>query len=439
MKTLLCLMALVSTFAFNAEASYPELFGSSFSTSSIGNQANLDANDPSNNYYAPSVLGFSKKFNVVLQTNSTVMNFKKIKNITVTNSTNSNSAATTGNANVDYPKFFGGAIHVAVPVGGTSHLGTLALSVFLPIGDLARTNSGDPFLPEYVMYHSRHQRTSTYLNFASKWSDTFSLSLGAVLGFQAAAEVRTNMSLNGANYGSWASSEAKVSPSAGVIASFTKLIDQTAMYFTYQQEMKSNLKTTVYGEITNPSLALINSTLSSMIFYDPHTFRFGAMTTFGIAELYAGLEYQMWSNYQPPTMRVERTAGAVVPSTNYEKIQIRDTINPRVGIKLNITDRWSTLVGAQYRMTPLKGDFSGSGNSIDADTIVGTGGFQYRIVIWSKDVSIGASLQYHHLLDKRVTKSPGQENGTAGNKLGGPGYDIGGYILAGSAGVKFNF
>ena len=60
-------------------------------------------------------------------------------------------------------------------------------------------------------------------------------------------------------------------------------------------------------------------------------------------------------------------------------------------------------------------------------------------MIWSKDVHLGASVQYHHMMDKRVTKSANQENGAAGQKIGAPGYDIGGYILAGSFGVKFNF
>lgn len=437
MKYVVCLLTLF--ISLNARASYPELFGASFSTSGIGNQANLNSNDPSNNYYAPSVLGFSDKFNVLVQATSTAVHFKSINNIVVTNSTNSTGAPASGNANTKYTKFYGTSLHLAVPVGGASHLGTIGLSVFLPIGDIARTNSGDAFLPEYVMYHSRHQRTSTYVNFAKKYSDDLSFSLGAVLGFQAAAEVRTNMSLNGAAYGSWASGEAKVSPSIGAIASVTKRFESSSWYFTYQQEMKSNLKTTVFGEITNPPLALINSTLTSLIFYDPHTFRLGASTDYGDAEFFAGVEYQIWSNYRPPTMTVEKTSGAVVPSSNYEKIQIRDTINPRVGVKLNLTDRWSTLLGAQYRMTPIKGDFSGNGNSIDANTIVGTGGLQYRMVIWSKDVHLGASLQYHHLQDKKVTKSPGQENGTAGSKIGGPGYDIGGHILAGSFGVKFNF
>lgn len=436
MKFLTVLLVLIS---LNAQASYPELFGSSFSTSGIGNQANLDPNDPSNNYYAPSVLGFSDKFNVLAQATSTAVHFKKITGITVANSTNSNNSPETGNARTDYPKFYGTALHAAVPVGGHQHLGTLAFSIFLPIGDLVRSNSGDAFLPEYVMYHSRHQRTSAFVNFAKKWNDDLAFSVGTILGFQATADVKTNMSLNGANYGSWASGQSKVSPSIGLIVSATKRFENMVGFFTYQQEMKSNLKAIVHGEITNPSLALFDSTMASMIFYDPHIFRLGSQFSSGDFEYYAGVEYQMWSNYKAPTMSVSKNGGVIVPSSNYEKITTRDTINPRVGVKYNVTNRWSTLLGAQYRMTPLKGDFSGSGNSIDSNTIVGTGGLQYRMVIWSKDVHLGASLQYHHMMDKRVTKTANQENGTAGPKIGAPGYDIGGYILAGSFGVKFNF
>ena len=147
----------------------------------------------------------------------------------------------------------------------------------------------------------------------------------------------------------------------------------------------------------------------------------------------------MWSGYKTPIIDVTKNGGVIVPSTNYEKILTRDTINPRLGIKFNLTDRWSTLLGAQYRMTPLKGDFSGSGNSIDVNTKIATTGFQYRMVIWSKDVHLGSAFQYHHLETKKVTKTAGQENGSAGNKLGAPGYEIGGFILTANLGVKFNF
>lgn len=439
MKYLILLALALALFTTSAFANFPEMFGASFTTSSIGNQANMDANDPSNNFYAPSILGFSDKFNFVAQATSTAVHPKEIKNIVTANSTNSNTGTAFGEANTNYVKFYGGSLHAALPVGGLTHFGTLGLSVFLPIGDVVQTNSGHPFNPEYVMYRSRHEGTSIFLNFAKKLSDDFAFSLGTIVGFQAAAEVKTNLSLNGAAYGSWASGQAKVSPSLGAIASVTKTFDNNSLYFTYQQEMKSNLKTSVFGEITNPSLALLDSRLDTMIYYEPHTFRLGSTFNFQDVEFYTGVEYMMWSNYKTPIMTVAKTGGVVVPSSNYEAVKIRDTINPRIGMKVNMTNRWSAMLGAQYRMTPLEGDFSGSGNSVDVNTIVGTTGLQYRMVIYGKDVHLGSSVQYHHLQSKTVVKTTGQENGAAGQKIGAPGYELGGYIISAALGAKFNF
>ncbi|MFA6238209.1 MAG: outer membrane protein transport protein [Bacteriovorax sp.] len=435
MKKIFLLMIFLST---AASASYPEFFGASFSTTSIGNQANLDENDPSNNYYVPASLGFSDKVNILMQASSTSTHFKRMSNITVTNNTNSTTAPTTGNVENNYQAFQGGALHFALPIG-YQHVGTLGLSVFLPLGHLMETNSGSPFLPEYVMYHSRYRRTSVYLNFARKWSDDLSWSLGTIVGFQASADVKTNLSLNGAAYGSWGQARSKISPSLGLIASIVKKIDNKNIYFTYQQEMKSNLHALVSGEINNPGLALFESGIDSMIFYDPHTFRVGASHNFGTREIFAAFEYQLWSGYKPPTINITKTGGVIVGSSNYERIKIRDTFNPRIGMNFQLTDRWSTGLGLGYRMTPLDGDFSGAGNSIDSDTYILSTGLQYRIVIWSKDVNLGTSLEYQQLQKKHVTKTTGQEEGSAGPKIGAGGYDIDGYILAAAFGIKFNF
>lgn len=434
MNRIFILLALIS---FQAKASYPEMFGASFSTTYIGNQANLDANDPSNNYYAPAVLGFSDKVNVLLQATSTATHFKPMNNIVVTNSTN-NSSTTTGSVSNDYQKFYGGGMHFALPIG-YQHLGTLGLSVFLPLGHLIETNSGDPFLPEYVMYHSRYRRGSIYLNFARKWSEDLAWSLGTIVGFQASAEARTNLSLNGGTKGSWGKAQSKVAPSLGVIASLVKKFDNAKLYFAYQQEMKSNLHASVFGDVVDPSIGLFQADIDAMIFYDPHTFRLGTSYKFDSSEVYAGVEYQLWSGYQPPVVRIKKTGGVIVSSTNYEHIVIRDTINPRLGYSYNLTDRWKTGLGVAYRMTPLKGDFSGAGNSIDTNTYIFTTGLQYRIVIWSKDVNLGTAFEYQQLEKKHVTKSSGQEDGSAGSKIGAGGYDIDGYVLAASLGVKFNF
>lgn len=438
MKRLFILLLGLSIISFKAYASYPEFFGASFSTASIGNQANLDFNDPSNNYYVPASLGFSDKVNILMQATATATDFKRMSNITLTNSTNSSSAPTTGNVENKYAEFYGGALHFALPIG-YQHLGTIGLSVFMPLGNLMETNSGNPFLPEYVMYHSRYQRTSIYLNFARKWSDDLSWSLGTIVGFQATANVKTNLSLGGGSYGSWAQARSKIAPSLGAIASVLKKKDQAKFYLTYQQEMKSNLRAVVAGEITNPSLPLFEAGFDSMIFYDPHTFRIGSSYNFGSTELFGAVEYQLWSGYKPPAIYISKTGGAVVSSSNYERIKIRDTINPRVGLNFRLSDRWSTGLGLGYRMTPLEGDFSGSGNSIDSNTYILATGLQYRIVIWSKDVSLGTSVEYQQLEKKHVEKSTGQEDGTAGPKIGTGGYNIEGYVVSAAFGIKFNF
>ena len=373
-----------------------------------------------------------------MQATSTATTFKTMSNIVLTNGTNSSSGQTSGNVENNYPTFYGGGLHIALPIG-YEHLGTLALSLFLPIGNLIETNSGNPFLPEYVMYHSRYRRTSIYLNFARKWSDDIAWSLGTIIGFQATADVKANLSLGGGNFGSSGQARAKVAPSLGIIASVVRKFDQSAIYFTYQQEMKSNLHAAVSGEITNPNLPLFQSGMDSMIFYDPHTFRFGSSYDLGMTQFFAGVEYQLWSGYKPPVIYITKTGGAIVSSSNYEHIVVRDTINPRVGLKFNLTDRWSAGLGLAYRMTPLDSDFSESGNSIDTNTYILSTGLQYRVVIWSKDVNLGTSLEYQELEKKHVTKTTGQEDGTVGSKIGAGGYDIEGHVVAASFGIKFNF
>ena len=436
MKKILVFLSFVIT--SSGFASYPEMFGASFSTTMIGNQSTLDQNDPSNNYYTPAVLGFSNKVNILIQATSTETSFKKISNITVANNTNSSTASTLGNVDNIYPKFYGAGLHFALPIG-YQHIGTLGVSVFLPIGNLMETNSGNPFLPEYVMYHSRYQRTSIYFNFARKWSDDLAWSIGTIVGFQASADIKTNLSLNGATYGSWGQARSKVTPALGLITSVVKKLEHSKIYFTYQQEMKSNLHATVYGEINDPVHFVFESGVDSMIFYDPHMFRIGSSYDFGSTEIFGSIDYQMWSGYKPPTIFLAKTGGVIVSSSNFERINIRDTINPKIGFKYDLTERWSTGAGLGYRMTPLNGDFSGSGNSIDSNTYIISTGLQYRIVIWSKDVNLGTALEYQQLETKHVSKLTGQENGQTGEKIGSGGYDIDGQILAASFGIKFNF
>jgi long-subunit fatty acid transport protein len=310
----------------------------------------------------------------------------------------------------------------------------------MPVGNLIETNSGSPLGPEYVFYHSRYQRTSIFINFARALSEDFAFSLGTIVGFQASADVQAELALNGSTtYGSSSTARSKVAPSIGLITSATKKIDEHKIYFTYQQEMKSNLHAHAAGQVTGPFTIPFDTNIDSVIFYDPHTFRIGGAYKLNNSELFAALEYQLWSNYKTPTIVITKTTSLTQPSRNYENISTRNTINPRIGIKNNLTDRWSCSLGFNYHQSPLDSNFSSSGNSIDTDTFIYTAGLQYRMVIWSKDVHLGTSFEYHKLFSKEVNKSANEENGSAGNKIGAPGYKIGGKVLASTFGIKFNF
>src|SRR5690606_24662444 len=122
------------------------------------------------------------------------------------------------------------------------------------------------------------------------------------------------------------------------------------------------------GEVNNPTSALFDISLDSMIYYDPHIFRltWGQRLT-PTLEMSATTEYQMWSNYKPPTIFIRRNGGVLLPSDDYEKVKTKDIPVARIGFKWHVLDTFSLSTGAFWRPTPIEGNFSGAGNSIDTD------------------------------------------------------------------------
>lgn len=428
-------------FATNSNANYFEFFGTHVTTSGIGNQANLNPHDPANNYYIPAQMAFSDTFNLSTSTSSVVSDFEPINNIVVKNDSFQDPALDEeiGSVSTSYQKYYSGSLHIALPLA--KELGTIALSVSAPIGSLIETNSGNAFLPEYVMYRSRYRRTIANLNYAKAFGENWAFSLGTQVGFQAAATADTNVSIQ-SDYGSYGSMKSKVKPSLGLIFStIYRPTEKSQFYFTYQQEMKNNLEANAFGKVSISTTTdyILDLNITSMIFYDPHIFRLGAGSQFGMIKLYGLFEYQMWSNYKAPLMSVARRGGGIQPSSDYEVLKIKDIFVPKLGVGFVLTDSIELDLGLAYRQTPIDGDFSGAGNSIDTDSTIFTGAALYKTSFFDFPLQLGGSLQYHVLKDKTITKTPGLENGDSGNKIGHPGYKVGGSVLVGSLGLTFNY
>ncbi|PIP89108.1 MAG: hypothetical protein COW01_16125 [Bdellovibrionales bacterium CG12_big_fil_rev_8_21_14_0_65_38_15] len=422
----------------NVYASFFEYYGSGAFSAAQGNQATLNNNDPSNHYYHPASMAWNKTILFSAHAASVSTDFNSINNIVTKNGTNSGSNET-GDARTDYGKSYHSIVHASLPLAYPG-AGPLSLSFVAPFGGLAETNSGDARLPEYVMYHSRHKRSQIFASYAHPINEDWAIAVGTHLGFQASADASTQASLNGANYGSSASAKSKIDPTLAAVLSTTRKHDDGQVSFTYQQEMKSNLSAVANGEINDPTSVLFSITLDSMIYYDPHIFRLSLNQRLtSTLEMSATAEYQLWSNYKAPTIFIKRNGGVILQSDNYENLKIKDIPVAHIGFVWHAFDSLSFSYGAFWRPTPIEGDFSGAGNSLDSDVVGLTTGFAHSMKLFEKDIEWGVSAQYHMLKELDVVKTSGQENGSAGSKIGAPGYKIGGEVLTGSIGARMMF
>ncbi len=435
----LSLIFLIALATSSAQASFPEYFGTGPSTSSIGNQANRNGEDPANIYFLPALSAWSQKISIAATASVVTHSFESIDNVVTENSTNGQSGTTvvTGSANTNYQDSNNTVVSLILPLR-EKKFGAASVVYTAPIGSVMETNSGHYSLPEYAMYRARYRRTQLHANYALPLSDKWAISLGTHIGFQASARVNTQVSL-GDSYGSSGNAKTQIDPSLGVIASVVYKMEDSHLGFTFQQEMKSNLDAVATGEISDPPLTLINIGLENMIYYDPHILRLSYAKAWSQFEAYASIEYQMWENYESPLIKIKNLGGTVRASDDYEKLSLKNIIVPKVGIKWIATDSISLLAGAIYRQTPIDSDFSGAGNTIDADSLILTGGLTYDFKLFNKDIQLGLSTQYHKLSEENVVKTAGQENGNAGQKIGAPGYTIGGHVLMAMTGMKVSF
>ncbi len=400
----------------------------------LGGQGNHNGEDPSNNYYYPALGAWNKHIAIDLGIYTLKHDFEDINNVVVKNNTNNSSGTQRGNVKTDYGDLRMTSLHLLLPLLASGNLG---VSIFSPLGHFIEINTGHPSQPEYVMYQSRYRRLITHINYAHPINDHWAFSLGALVGFQVRADLNTQASLNGSSFGSSASSRAKVSPALGGIFGITRKHDGGHFSFTFNQEMKSNLQANITGETSDPPIPF-EVGADSLSFYDPHLIRFGWSQKGDLIGFFTALEYQLWENYQTPVVRIAQRV-SLKSSDNFEQTKTQNIIVPRVGLGIDITDQMAVSVGAKYRPTPIKGDFVAAGNSVDTDTwTISTGG-TYKMTLWSKKIVLSAAMAYQHLVEKDVTKTTGQENGTAGEKIGSPGYKIGGYVLVGAMGASITF
>jgi len=421
-----------------AHANLPDLFGASAANMSVGSQANSDS--AANNYYAPSLLSFSKETRFSFDVFYVHTNFKEINNVVIENDVTTVNSNKSGDVKVNQTPSAHFGAHLSTPIFSPDGV-KLNLSVYAPFDRLLEGNTGDQYKPRYVMYDSQFIRPIIHLNLSHQVKD-WGFALGAQTGTQTNGDaVFITKTESGTNSLGKISYNAK--PSLALIASIAKKWDEKQIsYFTFNQEMKSNFKSKAMGEtdISGSGTFPFDFDLDSTMFFDPMIIRAGHQFLTTAHQIFFSVEFQKWDNYEGSHLRIKKRGGSLNGSHNYESIDSKNIFIPKIGYRRDINDRWSGSMGYFYRPSPINSNtLKNAGNSIDTDKHVASIGATYKIPVSKKIINLDFGYQAHFLKSSRITKTDDQEDGQSGGKIGSPGYKIGGMIHALSTGISWMY
>jgi hypothetical protein len=428
-----CVLFILLFLSLQAFANFGEAISGGPLTMGIGNQANPYVENPESHFYHPSQATSFKNASVSLSVSSTEFKFEPIKNIVTQNDTNSQSGESLGSVPNDYERISMGQFHAVIPLNYKEHRFFIGASIFTPLLYIAKFDSGSPDLPEYVMYRSRVRRLDGLVSVGTKIND-ISFALGSRFGFKLEADLEANASLNGTSFGSSARAKANILPKLGLVGSVNYAKKSHQLSATILQGMEMTAEATVTGQTTDPRI-IFDLASSSLAYFEPHQVRisYSWESPERLFSLFLNSNYMLWSGFGPPTLKLTQEA-SVLSSNNFEKIVTKNTFNNSLGAMVRL-GRYQILSGVSHYQSPLDSDFSGSGNTIDSDVT----SYHLGITRSIGKLSLIFSTQLKQLKNQTVLKTSGQENGNNGQKIGAPGFTIGGDIININLGVSYQF
>ncbi len=437
MKLTLVLVSLI--FSLQVAASPFELFGSSATSISQGHQPGF-SKAPDRQMYAGSLATANRTTAFSFNFLEIIPKLTDINNVVVKNPVNQNgNTTTTGNVDVNTPATTMFAGHLSTPLFGEEGP-IFALSVITPVDRMLEADTGDPYKPEYVMYRNRYLRPTIIFNLAQKF-DSWSVALGGQTGFQSNGESYFYTRTDSEVHPTVGKLTFNAKPSLGVLASVSKEWNSAETYLSFTQEMKSKFTNKAIGatSIGGGNAFPFEFSINSLLYYDPQTWRLGHIQKLSENFKIMGmLEYQEWANYKTPKLVFKQEGGTLASSKDYEKLNPKNIFIPHIGFESNLNEKWILRGGYFYRPTPLKtSKLKDSGNSIDPDKHVGSIGLGHLFTFFNKNLEATIAYQFHYLKSEKINKTDGLEDGSAGQKIGSPGYRIGGNIHVMAIGLNW--
>jgi long-subunit fatty acid transport protein len=332
---------------------------------------------------------------------------------------------------------------------------TVGFVAFFPVNQLAYMDTGETYVPEYVLYRARTQRPqvefATGVDLGSGWH------LGAGLHFAftltSNASVFINTRANTASSMRFTSSlKPKLAPYLGLLyapAEDPKAYSVGLVFrfpVTSDNTMTLNSAARVFGDFAAVDFNFLGV---SALFYDPMAIELGGTWQMcPAAKTYLQLEYQFWKKFEAPALIIQQPqttncqpagspeCGSVqimpgeLPSYTYSNLLV-----PRIGEEIQLSDVTTLRFGYAYRSSIFSDHPTGAGNYVDPSKhMLNMGlGLKYPTLAgleipWSLDFNFA----FQYLVRQNITKTPGNEKGDLTDpKIGSPGYTAGGNIVGG--------
>lgn len=374
--------------------------------------------------------------------------FTPIEGVVIENEVTSDTL-TRGSVNQSYRNTLGQLIGVTYQAIPRFLKLTVGVTAFLPLNQVAYIDTGETFIPEYVLYRARTQRPQFGIGVGGEIIE--GLSLGA--GFQVAYSLTASTSVflqtspdKPSTMRLVASLRPKAAPYLG------------ALYVTKDQAFSAGtavrFPVSSNGEVTVRSSARalgsgfaaldFNFSAASAFFYDPLTWEIG--TSFEYLEgarAYVQLDYQAWDAFTPPAIIIQspttescsgsscgiQFSGSKSFSNTFTSIWI-----PRLGHEMTIG---TTVIraGYSYRPSILVGLPTETGNTLDPPKhMIQAGvGLRFRSFLgFETPCQLDLHGAYHAMVSQDVVKS-------SNTQIGAPGYQAGGKIFGGGVSVTLGF
>ena len=381
--------------------------------------------------------------------------FTPIQNVVVENNyVSDKSTDQISDVNTDYRDTFGQVLGLSYLLDPEWHRLGFGLSAFIPLNQIAYLDSGEVFAPEYFMSRSRTQRPQFIFGLSAQLTDWLSFGVGAQLAYSMTANGNVFLQTDTTKPSSMrlgASLKPKLGPHLGFL--FTpdpSFSGGLVVRFPVRSGNDVNFNSSVHLTSFLPALA-VNFVGSSALFYDPLTIEAGTSWEYSRdRRLYLQADYEAWSKYETPALNISNptiddcqgspcsSPGFTVSPSNNPRYNFQDIVIPR------IAHEWTfgTTVlrgGYAYRPSVLKDVSNGAGNYLDPprhQLSAGLGlGFKH-FLHFETPCSLDFHLAYQQLVTQTITKTPGNEAGSSGDKIGSPGYEAGGKIYGGGVSLS---